>query len=165
VVLDAVNGILRVVKLSDGSPLLTHQYGTHFLPRTDPRDFIELVASRDGRYVAENVGQRTRATIRDLTTGVVVGTFESGAVSAFTWNGDRVVAGNDTQTAVVDWFNHRTIRRLAGGNSSAFARQESDDVVVCVPSTRHRFGCDLYVVRGDGDAYEVARSVEVPWGL
>jgi hypothetical protein len=165
VVLDAVNGILRVVKLSDGSPLLTHQYGTHFLPRTDPRDFIELVASRDGRYVAENVGQRTRATIRDLTTGVVVGTFESGAVSAFTSNGHRVVAGNDTQTAVVDWVNHRTIRRLAGGNSSAFARQESDDVVVCVPSTRHRFGCDLYVVRGDGDAYEVARSVEVPWGL
>jgi hypothetical protein len=165
VVLDTVNGILRVVKLSDGSPLLTHQYGPHFPPRTDPRNFIELVASRDGRYVAEDDPQRTKATIRDLTTGLVVGTVESGAVSAFSWNGDRVVAGNDAQTAVVDWVNHQTIRRLAGGNSGAFARQGSDDVVVCVPSTRHAFGCDLYVVRGDGDAYEVARSVEVPWGL
>ena len=165
VVLDTVDGILQVVKLSDGSRLLTHQYGQHFSPRTDPRDSIELVASRNGHYVAENDSQRTKATMRDLTTGVVVGTVESGAVSAFSWNGDRVVAGNDTQTAVVDWVNHRTVRRLAGGNSGAFARQGSDDVVVCVPSTRHAFGCDLYVVPADGDAYEVARSVEVPWGL
>jgi hypothetical protein len=123
------------------------------------------VASSDGRYVAENDPRRTKATIRDLTTGVVVGRFESGAVSAFTWRSDRVVLGNDIQTAVVDWVNHRTIRRLAGGNSGAFARQGSDDAVVCVPSTRHAFGCDLYVVRGEGDAYEVARSVDVPWGL
>jgi hypothetical protein len=165
VVLDTVNGTLRVVRLSDATSLLTHQYGQHFSPRTDPRDFIELVASRDGRYVAENDSQRTKVTIRDLTSGVVVGQFESGAVSAFTWNADRVVLGNDTQTAVVDWVNHRTIRRLAGGNSGAFARQSSDDVLVCVPSTRHAFGCDIYVIRGDGDAFEVARSVEVPWGL
>ena len=170
VILDEVNGVIKVLQLSDGKQLSTHAYGRSFAAPTDPKDAIGLVASRDGHYVAEQFAADGTATphsitIRDLLTQQVVATFESAQVTAFSWDGSRVLTEKAGNSAIVDWRSQRIIRQLAGFPSGGFARPDSQNMPVCVPSTRHAFGCDLHIVGETGDAFEIARSVEVPFGL
>lgn len=170
VILDEVQGVIKLLQLSDGKQLSSHAYGRSFGAPTDPKDLIVLVASRDGHYVAEQFaadGTPTAhtITIRDLLSEQVVATFASAQVTAFSWDGSRALVEKGGNSAVVDWRSGRIIRQLAGFPSGGLARPASQDMVVCVPSTRHAFGCDLYIVRESGDAFEMARSVQVPFGL
>ncbi len=170
VILDEVNGIIEVLQLSDGKQMSTHAYGRNFTAPTEPKDAIWLVASRDGHYVAEQFAADGTATphsiaVRDLLTQQVVASFESAQVTAFSWDGSRVLTEKAGNSAIVEWRSQRIIRQLAGFPSGGFARPDTESMVVCVPSTRHAFGCDLYIVGDAGDAFEIARSVEVPFGL
>jgi hypothetical protein len=120
------------------------------------------VASRDGRYLADNVEGARDVPVIDLVSNAVTVRVAVRAVAGFSWDGARaVVEAKDQVVEVIDWRAHRVIRSLAGTYPHAWARPDSIDLLVGVPSTRHQFGLDLYIVRGDGTAFEVARSVEV----
>ena len=170
VILDEVNSVIKVLQISDGKQLSSHVYRHSFRAPTDPKDAIWLVASRDGRYVAEQfavdgTSKAHPATIRDLASQQTVATFQTAQITAFSWDGSRVLMEKSGNSAIVDWRSQRVIRQLAGLPSGGLARPSSKDMVVCVPSTRHAFGCDLYIVREAGDAFQIARSVNVSFGL
>jgi hypothetical protein len=155
-------GLVSVLRLSDGVELSTYPFGHLFYPYANPVGSERLVASRDGRYLADNVDGAQNVPIIDLVAGSIAARVATRMVGGFSWDGSRaVVQPNDKLIEVVDWQSHRVIRQLAGSYPHAWARPDSDDLIVGVPSTRHQFGLDLYIVRGDGTSFEVARSVEV----
>jgi hypothetical protein len=162
VVLDPETGTVTVFRLSDGASLMRHSFGHHFYPYTNPRGNETLVASIDGRYLADNVDGQSSVPIIDLLSDRTAITIHALLVSGFTWDGSRLVARLDERViAVIDWQTGRVAKRLTGTYSSSMPRPGSEDVLVGVPSSRHQFGLDLYIVRADGSAFEVARSVEV----
>ena len=84
------------------------------------------------------------------------------SVAGFSSDSTRAVLQLNTQVVeVMDWRSGRVLKQLAGTYPYVFSRPASQAVLVGVPSTRHQFGLDLYIVRDDGSAFEVARSVEV----
>jgi hypothetical protein len=155
-------GLVSVVRLSDGAELSTYRFGHLFYPYANPVGFERLVASRDGRYLAENIEGAHDVPVIDLFSGTIAARLPFRMVGGFSWDGTHVVAQpSDQVVEVIDWQSQRVVRQLAGSYPFAWARPDSADLLVGVPSTRHQFGLDLYIVRGDGTAFEVARSVEV----
>jgi hypothetical protein len=162
VLLNPSKGQLSVLRLSDGAELSTYRFGHLFFPYANPAGSERLVASRDGRYVAENIDAAQSVPIIDLLSGRIAARLPVRSVGGFSWDGTRAVAQlGDQVVEVLEWQSQRSLRQLAGSYPFAWARPDSADLLVGVPSTRHQFGLDLYIVRGDGTAFEVARSVQV----
>jgi len=162
VIQDLSKGVVSVLRLSDGTELSTYRFGHLFYPYANPVGFDRLVASRDGRYLAENIEGARDVPIIDLISRTIAARVPFRMVGGFSWDATRaVVQLSDQVVAVIDWQSQRVVRQLAGSGAFAWARPESGDLLVGVPSTRHQFGLDLYIVRTDGGAFEVARSVEV----
>jgi hypothetical protein len=162
VVLNPETGILTAYRLSDGAQLRTHDFHHQFYPYGRSMVSERLVASRDGRYVADNVDGASNVPVLDLGLDSAVTRVDAISVAAFSWDGTRaVVRLNDRIVEVIDWKSGQVVRQLAGTYADARARPDNQDFLVGVPSTRHQFGVDLYIVRGDGTAFEVARSVEI----
>ena len=162
VVLNPASGIVSLWRLSDGVELRTHDFGPLFDPYVNRVGFDRLVASRDGRYLAENIEGAHEVPVIDLISDTVAARLPVRVLGGFSSDSTRAVVQLNGQTVgVIDWQSQRVIRRLAGSYPYAWARPDSADLLVGMPSTRHQFGFDLYIVRGDGTAFEVARSVEV----
>ncbi|HET9849515.1 MAG TPA: hypothetical protein VFR68_13280 [Candidatus Dormibacteraeota bacterium] len=161
-VLNPETGVLTTLRLSDGVQVGTHSFGHQFYPYGKERPAEHLVASRDGRYVADNIDGAASVTVLDVLGDRVIARLPVIMLSGFSWDGTRaVVRLNDQITEVIEWQSGRVVRQLAGTFASALARPDSQDFLVGMPSTRHQFGLDLYIVRGDGTAFQVARSVEI----
>lgn len=162
VVLNPAKGIVSLWRLSDGLELRTHAFGHPFHPFQNPVGSERLVASGDGRYIADDVEGAGGVPVIDLVTDSVAAHLSGKLVAGFSSDGTRAVLQLDTQVVeVIDWRSGRILRQLAGTYPYVFARPASQDVLVGVPSTRRQFGLDLYIVRGDGSAFEVARSVQI----
>jgi hypothetical protein len=162
VLLYPAKGSVSVVRLSDGAELRSHAFGHLFDPYVNPLGFERLVASRDGHYLAENIEGAHQVPIIDLVSDAVAARLPIRVLAGFSWDSMRaVVQLNDQVVEVIDWQSQRVVQQLAGSGAFAWARLDSADFLVGVPSTRHQFGLDLFIVRGDGTAFEVARSVEV----
>jgi hypothetical protein len=162
VILTPSKGRVTTLRLSDGAELWSHDFGHLFYPYANPRGAERLVASRDGLYIADSVEGAQDVSIIDLASDRAAVRMPGRLVGGFSWDGTRaVVEVQGRVVEVIEWRSQHVIRRLAGSYPRAWARPDSADMVVGVPSTRHQFGLDLYIVRGDGTAFEVARSVEV----
>jgi hypothetical protein len=162
VLLNPATGILVVVRLSDGAQLHTHAYGHVFYPYNNPNGFEHLVASLDGEYVADVFEGGRQVPIVDVLSDTEVTRLSAKSLAGFSWDSSRAVVERGGQLVeVVEWRSGRVISQLTGTFPYARARPNSADFVVGLPSTRHQFGLDLYIVRGDGTAFEIARSVEV----
>jgi hypothetical protein len=161
VILDPETGNASVFRLSDGSRVLQHSFGHHFYPYTNQRGNETIVASIDGRYLADSVEGDSTVSVIDLLTNKAV-SLHARLVSGFSSDARLVVARlDDSVVGVLDWQSGHVVTRLAGTYAWSAPRPDSEDFLIGVPSTRHQFGFDLYVVRADGTAFEVARSVEV----
>jgi hypothetical protein len=162
VVLNPETGVLMVLRLSDGVQLGSHPFGRQFYPYGKDRPVEHLLASRDGRYIADNIDGASSVPVLDVLADRVVTRIPAIMLAGFSWDASRaVVRLTDQVIEVIDWQSGRVFRQLAGTYASVRARPDSQDVLVGMPSTRHQFGLDLYIVRGDGSAFEVARSVEI----
>jgi hypothetical protein len=161
-ILNPEAGTVIAVRLSDGSQVSKHFYGHQFYPYGGQRMAETLVASADARYIADNVDGHSRVPVLDVLADNVITEVPALRLSAFSSDTAlAVVRANDRVVEVIDWKTGRVIRRLAGGYASARPRPDSQDFLIGMPSTRHQFGVDLYIVRGDGTAFQVARSVEI----
>ena len=162
VILNPSSGTISVLRLSDGTKVGAHEFGRPFYPYHDPAGSEQLVVSRDGRYVADNVEGAHSVPILDLLTGADAADLEAVRVGGFSWDGKvAAVQLSDHVVAITEWRSGRLVRQLTGSYPSVFARPDSPDLLVGMPSTRHEFGLDLYIIPGSGPAFEVARSVEV----
>ena len=162
VVLDPRAGSASIIRLSDGASLMRHAFGHQFFPYGNPPRNETTVVSADGQYLAETVDRASTVPIIDLLTDQVVRVLHVRLVAGFSWDDTlAVVRLDDRVGAVLNWRTGQVTRRLAGAYVWSMPRPDSSDVLVGVPSTRHEFGYDLYVVRASGTAFEVARSVEV----
>jgi hypothetical protein len=99
---------------------------------------VAPVLSPDSRYLAENDPQRRAASIRDLTTGEVVG-HVTGLVAGFSGDGRLVVTdvelGSPTtasRVAVVDWRWNRTEWAGRGHATLLAARPAGEELVLAV---------------------------------
>ena len=161
-VLDPAKGTVALWRLSDGLELRTHAFGHPFYPFQNPAGSERLVASSDGRYVADDVEGADGVPVIDLVTDSVAAHLVAKSVAGFSSDSTRAVLQLNTQVVeVMDWRSGRVLKQLAGTYPYVFSRPASQVVLVGVPSTRRQFGLDLYIVRDDGSAFEVARSVEV----
>jgi hypothetical protein len=162
VILNPSKGVVTTLRLSDGAKLGSHDFGHLFFPYANPHGAERLVASRDGHYLADNIDGAHDVPIIDLQSDAVALRLAGHLVAGFSWDGGRAVVEVPGQVVqVVEWRSQRVLSRLAGTYPRALDRPDSADILVGMPSTRHQFGLDLYIVRGEGTAFEVARSVEV----
>jgi len=161
-VLNPARGTISLWRLSDGLELRTHTFGHPFYPFQNPAGSERLVASRDGRYIADDIEGAGGVSVIDLVTDSVAAHLPVKLVAGFSSDGSRAVIQLDTHVVeVIDWRSGRVVKQLAGSYPYVAARPASQDVLVGMPSTRQQFGLDLYLVRGDGSAFQVARSVNV----
>jgi hypothetical protein len=120
IVTGASNGFvwsLAMISLTDGSVI----YETHY-----PNPPTHLVASHDGRYVAEQIGGTaagsTTTLIRELPAGTVVGQVTGITVEGFSWDGSLVAGGLQgnsglTGAEVIRWQDHQVVWNQCGCSS------------------------------------------------
>ena len=162
VLLNPATGTVSVRRLSDGVELRAHFFGHSFYPFHNPVGVERLVVSRDGRYLADNVEGAQSVPVLDLTVDAPGKMLIARVVAGFSADDSlAVIQRDDKVVQVVNWQSGRIVRELAGTYPYAFAGPLGTDMLVGLPSTRHQFGLDLYIVHGDGTSFEVARSVEV----
>ena len=117
IVVGASNGFvwtMAMISLTDGSVIYQTRY---------PNPPTHLVASHDGRYVAEQIGGTANGSsttlIRELPTGKVVGQVTGITVEGFSWDGSLVaggIPGNSglTGAGVIRWQNHQLVWNRCG---------------------------------------------------
>ncbi|HET9848548.1 MAG TPA: Ig-like domain-containing protein [Candidatus Dormibacteraeota bacterium] len=93
--------------------------GTVIYQRTYPNPVARIVASHDGRYLAEQLPSGGPFTIiRELPSGNQIGQLAEVAVQAFSWDGSLVgvstgaVPGTAPQAIVMRWQTHQTLWHL-----------------------------------------------------
>jgi hypothetical protein len=100
---------LSMISLTDGSIIYEHRY---------PNPVARLVASHDGRYVAEQIGTNASGNpttlIRELPSGTVVGQVTDISVAGFSWDGSLVAGGTGGNASlpgaeVLRWQNHQLL--------------------------------------------------------
>jgi hypothetical protein len=125
-----------VVQLSNGRVLWTHDLSGSGVAR--------VVASRDGRYVAEVQPDGNTTIIGP--SGASVGRV-TGAVEAFSWDGTLAVAvSGDGQASVVRWSDGTTIWTVPAGEGMSGFQPEPGGTSFAV----HTVNGALYVVSSDG---------------
>jgi hypothetical protein len=162
---------VRVVSLSTGALLYQHQYPSGQVASS-------VVASHDGRYLAEQTMSSGDTVIRRTSDGAVVARLAGQAVSAFSWDGSRVItmpamgAADSHELRLVDWQRGRILWRLAEPAGiapglayvSTLARPGGTDVVVGIAadSTGSSPAEQLWLVHSDGTVREVAKGPIFP---
>ena len=170
---------VRVVSLSTGALLYQHQY-------PDGQVASSLVASHDGRYLAEQLmstdvqGHQIDGDtlIRRTSDGAVVGRLSGQSVNAFSWDGSRVITTPAMGSAaahelrLVDWQRGQILWRQVepAGIGPGFAhvyvlaRPGGTDVVVGIAadSTGNSPVEQLWLVHADGAATQVAKGPVFP---
>jgi hypothetical protein len=125
-----------VVQLSTGRVLWTHDVRSSGL--------AHVVASRDGRYVAEV--QSTGATTIYGSTGSAVGRAD-GSIEAFSWDGSlALVVANGGQASMVRWSDGTTIWTVPPGEGLAGFQPQPGGTSFAVKTVNSA----LYVVSSDG---------------
>jgi hypothetical protein len=162
---------VRVVSLSTGALLYQHQYPSGQVASS-------VVASHDGRYLAEQTMSSGDTVIRRTSDGAVVARLAGQAVSAFSWDGSRVItmpamgAADSHELRLVDWQRGRILWRLAEPAGiapglayvSTLARPGGTDVVVGIAadSTGGSPVEQLWLVHADGTVTQVAKGPIFP---
>jgi hypothetical protein len=165
---------LWVIRLSTGAVLYHHLYGSEQVSTV-------IVASRDGRYLAEELMSTDRqgtvvfgdTQIRRTTDGAIVGRLSRQSVVRFSWDGTRVVtvpayqSGAPNEVRVVDWQRTQVLWRASLpesaqpglGRVDVLARPDSADLAIAIGLTSTNGQPDqyqgLWLVRGDGTARQV----------
>lgn len=168
---DSLTKSVRLYRLSDGALLWQGQYPVVESDRVfGPRFATGFVATHDCHYLAEMplgngsaspLKDAATTVVRDLPTGTVVANLP-GAVRGFSWDGAQVVLTTYTphpSAYLLDWRTAKVVSELAFGADAVSPQPDGTAFAVGVPSTRHAFGFDMYLVRADGTATEMARSV------
>ena len=162
-----ITGDVELVNLSTGAIEYAHQYplgnlGGQQQPGTRG-EWVLVVASRDGRYLAESGVFNGKATIREVPTGRELASFQ-GSVGGFSWDGSRVAVavsvGGSTESRVITWMDQRVIWHGYGVARSAFAKPDSSDLLVGRSSVAGDW-YDQVVVRGDGTSSVVVMNGRV----
>jgi hypothetical protein len=162
---------VRVVSLSSGALLYRLQYPSGQVASS-------LVASHDGRYLAEQTVSSGDTLIRRTSDGAVVARLAGQAVSAFSWDGSRVItmpaigASDSHELRLVDWQRGRILWRLAEPAGvapdlpyvSTLARPGGTDIVVGIAadSTGGSPAEQLWLVHADGTVTQVAKGPIFP---
>lgn len=103
-----------MISLTDGSVIYQTRY---------PNPLTHLVASHDGRYLAEQLAGTANGTtttlIRELPGGTVVGQVTGITVQGFSWDGTLVaggIQGNSgfTLAEVMRWQDHQVLWNQCG---------------------------------------------------
>ena len=163
-----------VLRLSTGALLYHHLYGSQQVSTS-------IVASRDGRYLAEELmpadpqGQVVfgDTQIRRTADGAIVARLTRQAVVGFSWDGARVVtmpayqSGAPNEVRVVDWQRNQVQWRASLpesahpglGRVDYLARPDSADLAIAIGLRSTNGQPDqyqgLWLVRGDGIAKQV----------
>jgi hypothetical protein len=159
---------IQVVNLSTGAIEYDHQYPLGNLGGqlvgTGPRgDWVLVVASPDGRYLAESGVFNGKTTIREVPTGKELASFP-GRVCGFSWDGSRVAesvdVGGTTESHVITWMDQRVIWHGSGIAQSGVAKPDSFDLLIGRSSVAGDW-YDLVVVRADGTSSVVVMNGRV----
>jgi hypothetical protein len=155
IVVGASNGYvwnMAMISLADGSVIYQTRY---------PNPLTRLVASHDGRYVAEQIGGTAKGSsttlIRELPAGTVVGQVTGITVEGFSWDGSLVaggIQGNSglTGAEVIRWQNHQVVWNRCGCPSPFAVRviaQPEGSRLAIGAFDQHQVGT-LTVVDGSG---------------
>jgi hypothetical protein len=162
-----ITGDVEVVNLSTGATEYAHQYPLGNLgsqQETGTRgEWVLVVASPDGRYLAESGVFNGKTTIREVPTGNELASFP-GRVAGFSWDGSMVAASVDvgvtTESRVISWMDQRVIWHGSGIAQSAVARPKSSDLLVSRSSVAGDW-YDQLVVREDGTSSVVVMNGRV----
>lgn len=174
---------VRVLRLSTGALLYQHQYKTGEVASS-------VVASRDGRYLAEQMVSAdaqglhqiyTDTLIRRTSDGTVVGRLAGQSVRAFSWDGSSVItmpalgSADSHEVRLVDWQHGKVLWRLgptepAGSNAGdyyvfALPRPGGSDFMVGAavrPGSGYPAVDTLWLVHASGTATAVARGPIFP---
>ncbi len=148
---------MAMISLADGSV----SYQTRY-----PNPLTRLVASHDGRYVAEQIGGTAQGSsttlIRELPAGTVVGQVTGITVEGFSWDGSLVaggIQGNSglTGAEVIQWQNHQVVWNRCGCPSPFAVRviaQPEGSRLAVGAFDQHQVGT-LTVVDGGGPGLTV----------
>jgi hypothetical protein len=162
-----ITGDVEVVNLSTGAIEYAHQYPLGNLGsqrETGTRgEWVLVVASPDGRYLAESGVFNGKTIILEVPTGRELASFP-GRAAGFSWDGSRVAAsidaGGTTESRVISWMDQRVIWHGSGIAQSAVARPRSSDLLVGRSSVAGDW-YDQVVVREDGTSGVVVMNGRV----
>ena len=155
---------LWVVQLSSGRILWTRSY------TADGTTMVNIQASRDGQFIAENQNSccptATRATTVYGPTGAVLA-HPTGTVDGFSWDGSLAVLGDyGGPVSVVRWRDGAVVWSGPSGAGywTALPEPGGQRVAVSVRDPQHLqttgfAPVDIYVVRPDGHAVELLTNV------
>jgi hypothetical protein len=151
---------VRVVALSNGQTVHERQYSSN-----EPSTSTFVVASRDGKFLAENRLDGV-VTIREIPSGLVLATLLDARVLGFSWTGRYAVlarragqAGLNPRAELLEWRAGRSLWSADVAAQWMLPRPGSDDVLIVVMSPT-RFS-DLLLVRPDGSSRKLADNAYV----
>jgi len=145
---------LSLISLTDGSVIYTRSY---------PNPLVRLIASHDGRYVAEqlvgNPSGSSTTLIRELPSGTVVSQLTGIIVQGFSWDGSLVAAGIQgnsglTGAEVIRWQDRHVVWSHCGCPSPFAVRviaQPGGSKLAIGAYDQHLVGT-LIIVDGNGAA-------------
>jgi len=147
-----------VVQLSTGRVLWTRSYTTDFA-------VVTIVASRDGRYVAEvrsGTGQASSTVVYGPTGSTV--TRLAGAINGFSWDGGlATVSAAEGSVSVIRWQDGSHVWGAPQGQTFFGALGEPGGqqlaVALRTPEYQQFPLIDLYVVSPDGEATLLLQKV------
>ena len=148
---------LTMISLTDGSVIYQRQY---------PNPLARLVASHDGRFVAEQMASNANGSpttlIRELPSGTVVGQLTGVVVQGFSWDGSLVAGATGTPAAlngaeVIRWQNNVVVWNRCGCPSPFETRvlaQPAGTKLAIAATDQHMQG-SLTIVDANGVALSV----------
>lgn len=159
---------IQVVNLATGAIEYEHQYplgnlGGQLIGAGPRGDWVLVLVSPDGRYLAESGVFNGKTTIREVPTGNELASFP-GRAAGFSWDGSRVAAsvdvGGTTESRVVTWMDQRVIWHGSGIAQSAVAKPDSPDLLIDRSSVAGDW-YDRVIVREDGTSSVVVMNGRV----
>ena len=159
---------IKVVNLSTGAIEYDHQYplgnlGGQLIGTGARGDWVLVVASPDGRYLAESGIFSGKTTIREVPTGRELASLP-GRVCGFSWDGSRVAASvsidGTPESRVISWVDQRVLWHGSGVAQWAVAKPDSSDLLVGRSSVAGDW-YDQVVVRADGTSSVVVMNGRV----
>ena len=145
-----------MISLADGS--VTYQ-------RAYSNPLARIVASHDGRYIAEQLPSNGPSTIiRELPSGNQVGQLTDVSVQAFSWDGSLVgvttgaTPGTMPQAMVIRWQTHQTLWHLCTCPSPATVSvlaQPGGTKLAVIAGWNHQATWSFTIVDTDGTTKSV----------
>ena len=139
--------------------------GSVIYQRTYPNPVTRMVASHDGRFIAEQLpGNGPPTIIRELSSGNQVGQLADVAVQAFSWDGALVgvstgtTPGTAPQAMVIRWQTHQTLWHLCTCPSPATVSvlaQPGGTKLAVIAGWNHQATWSFTIVDADGTTKSV----------